>query len=222
MSYFSPAFLTFFKGLADNNTREWFEDNKPTYEKEVKEPFKVFVGDVIDRMRELDSNIQMTAQQAIFRIYRDVRFSKDKTPYKPHASAFIARGGRKSINPGFYFQLTYHQFFLGGGKWDADKDSLRKIRTEIVYSQEEFKKLLKQKAFKTAYGSLSGDKNKILPKEFREEAAKQPFLFNKQFLFNRKMDPETILRDDLLDLVIEHYRSGKPMLDFLQRALEDE
>ena len=221
MSYFTAEFHSFLKGLSENNNREWFEDHKPTYLKEVKEPFKALVGDVIDRMRSHEPRIQMTPNQAVFRIYRDVRFSKDKSPYKPHASAFVCSDSKKSGNPGFYFQLSHRELFVGGGKWSLDKETLHKIRTEIVYSPEEFQNIVTDKNFTKTYGELKGDKNKILPKEFREDAEKQPLLFHKQYLFQRSMNAKVILKDNLLDTLLEHYITGKPLIDFLQRALDD-
>ena len=115
-SYFSKDFLDFFKELAANNNKDWFDANRKRYDKSVKEPFKAFVADLISESQKIDPSIDIEAKDAIFRINRDIRFSKDKTPYKLDRSAIISAAGRKDHSiPGFYIALGPDKTYLGGG-----------------------------------------------------------------------------------------------------------
>ena len=223
MRYFDQAFLDFFKELKENNTREWFEDHKKIYEKEVKQPFNELVAEMINRISQVDPEVQVTPRQCVFRLYRDVRFSKDKTPYKTHASAYICKGGKKTGQPGFYFRFRHDSGMCGGGVYQTDKTWLNKIRSEIVYSMEEFDKLVSNRKFKAKFGTIQGDKNKIIPKDFREDLERQPLIANKQFYYMTDLPAETVLRDDLPDLLMEHYHVTRPLNQFFARAIaEDE
>ena len=204
MAYFTQDFLDFFKELAANNHKDWFHANKKRYEASVKDPFKLFVQDMIDRAAEVDDRFAGEAKNAIFRINRDVRFSKDKSPYKLQMGAVISPGGKKEGMgiPGMYLELSPEHFRFYSGLYMPQKDVLYQVREYIVKNPKELDKLVSDKEFVSKFGELRGEKNKVLPKEFKEAAEKQPFLFNKQFYFFASMPPETILRDDLADVIM--------------------
>lgn len=221
MAYFNKAFLDFFRKLSRNNSKEWMDKNRETYETEVKEPFKVFVTEMIKRVQNHDPRIQVEPKHVMFRINRDIRFSNDKTPYKAHASAAIAEGGKKSSIPGFYFQLSHKGIWVGGGAWSLEKENLNKVRSEISYNMDEFSKLIKAKEFKSKYGKLVGEVNKVIPAEYREDAKIQPLLYNKELYYMTEMDASFILKPNLADHLTKYYLAGKELNEFFRRAIVD-
>jgi uncharacterized protein (TIGR02453 family) len=221
MSYFDQSFLSFFSTLRENNNRDWFNDNRATYEKKVKKPFKELVGDLIIFAHEHQPEITIEPKDAIFRINRDVRFSKDKTPYQTHVSAFIGKGGKKSNLPGFYFMLSDVAFHVGLGIYAPAKEELHKIRMEIMHSGHEFHRLIDEKTFVSTFGKLKGDRNKILPAAFKEAAQNEPYLYNKQYFFMTELPLSFIVSDELLAKLKELYLLSMPVNEFLRVAIED-
>jgi uncharacterized protein (TIGR02453 family) len=221
MSWFTPDFNQFFIDLAPNNNKEWFDANRKRYEGKVKEPFEAFVAEVIKRVAKVDPKVVITPREAIFRINRDVRFSKDKAPYKSRMSAVVAAGGRKDHSTGgIYFELGPENVAFYGGQYMPDKEQLLRIREHIAANLAQFKKLRTAKAFVERFGEIQGGKNKIVPKEFKEALAKEPLIANKQFYFVAELPPKTVTSPKLVDLLMEHYKAMKPMNDFLAAALD--
>jgi uncharacterized protein (TIGR02453 family) len=221
MSYFTPEFLKFFRGLKKNNSKAWFDANKEWYETAIKKPFALFVEEIIARIRAEDAALTISAKEAIFRLNRDIRFSKDKRPYKEHMAANISPAGRANHEePGFYLQFGPEQVMLGGGAYMVEKENLHKIRQAIVKQLDEFDALLKDKKFKQKFGTLQGEKNKVLPAALKEYAAKQPLVANKQFYYMAELEAETILKKNLPELVMQYYHAGKAMNAFLKRAMK--
>lgn len=215
-TYFKTEFVEFFQNLENNNDRDWFNANKAKYESEVKAPFEAFIADLIDRMVELDKRITLTAKDAILRIYKDTRFSADKTPYKIHASAVISPTGRKDPNgQGIYLEFGGKHARVYGGAYMPEKELLQAIRHKIMTHSGEFQSLLENKDFVRYYGTLHGDKNKVLPKEFKEAAAQQPWLYNKAFYFFTEWPAKKITGAGFMDEVIERYLAARPMIQFL-------
>lgn len=220
MAYFTQDFIDFFAELKEHNVREWFNDHKKRYEKSVKDPFKRFVAEMIHRMHELNPDIQIEPKDAIFRIYRDVRFSKDKSPYKTHVSAIIGDGGRKNMkDPGMYIQLNDNESRIYSGVYQPEKEDLEKIRWYIAEHNDEFEEIINAPDFKKEFGAIRGEKNKILPKDLKEPAAKQPYIFNKQFYIFTTLEPSALLRDDLPDVIMKKYAAAIPLGDFLRSAM---
>jgi len=220
MTYFTPAFIDFFQQLEINNDRDWFNANKKLYEKEVKKPFEHFVADLIDRMQTIDRNILITPKDAIFRIFRDTRFSKDKTPYKTQVSAIISPGGRKDMDyPGMYIELGGKHVRVYSGSYQPDKDQLEKIREKIITEGARFRQLVTDKDFVKHFGEIRGEKYKVLPKDLKEEAEKQPILYNKQFYYFSEWKPDVLTRANLLDQVMDRYMVARPITEFLIEAL---
>ncbi len=221
MSYFSADYLEFFKELSQNNHKDWFDINRKRYASSVKEPFKSFVALMIDRIAAADPTIATTAKDSIFRINRDIRFSKDKTPYKTNNSAIISAKGRKDKSyPGLYFELSPDAVQIYGGVYGCDTKQLQRIRAEIAQDPTGFQAVLNDKNFKKKYGTLKGEKNKVLPKEFKEAAQTEPLLYNKQFYYGATLDAKHILSPKLPDLIMEHYHAAKPVREFLLRAFD--
>ena len=221
MSYFSPDFRQFLRELAANNDRDWFQANKKRYEKSVKKPFNDFVEEMIGRMRIEDDSIEIAPKDAIFRIHRDVRFSADKSPYKTHVSAVISPRGRKdTTHPGLYFQFGGDSIMLAGGAYQLDKDRLLKVRHYIMENMEEFAAAVEDSTFVNRWGEIRGERNKILPKEFRAAAEEQPLLFNKAFYYSAEPDAAFIDTDDLAEDLMAYYHDSASVRDFLLKALQ--
>ncbi len=154
-----PSTLKFLKDLKKNNNKPWFDANRKRYE-ESKIDFANFIQNVIDAHSKKDKSISsLKAKDCLFRINRDVRFSKDKSPYKTNFGASINKGGRKAMNSaGYYFHLEPGQLFIGGGVYQPMPPELNKLRQEVDYCFDEFKKIIGAKKFKSVYGDL--DKSK--------------------------------------------------------------
>ncbi|GAB5539969.1 MAG: hypothetical protein Salg2KO_20720 [Salibacteraceae bacterium] len=222
MTYLSKDFTDFLKDLEKNNNRDWFQKNKARYEKSVKKPFESLVSELILRMQAYDPQCVIEPKDAIFRIYRDIRFSKDKTPYKTNVSAVIGRGGRKEKSlTGMYIEIGANHIRVYGGVYMPDKDQLYKLRKEILYNEEEFNKLINDKVFKEYFGEIRGEKNKRLPPEFAELEQKQPLIANKQFYYFSEMKPSAISEPTLIDEIFKRFDASLAVRKFLQAPLED-
>jgi len=220
--YLSENYRKFFIDLAPNNNSEWFNINRKRYEIDVKVPFNQLVAELIIRLAEVDKNmVGIKASDCIFRINRDIRFSKDKTPYKPHMSAAIAPGGKKNFAyPGFYFEATPEGINIYGGVYVADKGQLEKIRNLIAENLEAFNKLLTSPDFKNKYGGkILGETQIRIPKELKEAADKQPLIYNKQFYYKTSLDESYLTRPDLLDVLVDYFKASQGMNTFLKKAL---
>ncbi len=220
MKYFTKDYLNFFKELASNNNKDWFDKNRKRYENTVREPFKIFISDLIDEVSKQDPEVQIEPKEAIFRINRDIRFSKDKTPYKLNNSAIISKTGRKDKSyPGLYIELGPEKLGIYGGVYMPDTKQVQKIRQHIVGNTEVFSKIILNKDFKQKFGEIQGNKHKRLSKEFLESAKDQPLLFNKQWYHLANLSPNKITGDDLIDIILEYNNAALPLKKFLIDAL---
>jgi len=182
MAYFTKDTLKLLKQLKQNNNREWFNEHKPRYIEHVKEPFEVFIGDLIEALSPYFESLAITPKDAIFRIYRDVRFSKDKTPYKTKVSAIISPGGRKNKTmPGIYLEITPDDIRIYSGLYVLDSKELYNVRSHISHNMTEIQRLISEKKFVDTFTEIRGDKNKRIPKEFDEDALKQPLIYKAKF-----------------------------------------
>lgn len=220
MAWFTTDALCFLADLSKHNDREWFAKNKNRYEASVKVPMLEFAAEMIERMREVDPEIAMLPHQAVFRIHRDTRFSKDKSPFKTNAGMAISRGGKTQPgSPGVYFHLDAERMGIASGCYFLEPPQIAKVRAHIASHLREFEKLLSDAEFVTRFGAVVGEKNKILPPELRAAAAKQPLLYNKQFYYWAEHKPEEALRADLPDFVMAHVHAAGPMNAFLRSAI---
>lgn len=219
MPHFSPAFLRFFKDLAKNNTTEWFNANRKTYEKEVKKPFAEFVEDMIHRIQQHEPEVKIKASDAIMRINKDIRFSKDKTPYNTHVAANISQFGKKDKSyPGFYFQLSPEGVGIYGGIYMVENEKLEKIRDYIATHLKEFSAAYNDASFKEKFGSIQGEQNKRIPPQYQAAFAKEPLIANKQFYYSAQLKPTIIESEELPEKMMEYYLVGKKVNDFLKEA----
>lgn len=220
MAYFTKEFIEFFSDLEKNNNRDWFLQNKDRYIYSVKIPFEIFIEELISIIRQQDDSILPSAKEAIFRIYRDVRFSADKSPYKTFTSAIISAGGKKDYKvPGFYVEFNASRISIYMGAYFLDSKQLYKVRTSIKNNLSEFNEIVNEQKFKRKFGKVLGEKNKIVQKEFRELATIQPLIMNKQFYCNTQLDSKMIISSKLLETIVEYYFISTPFKDFLIDAI---
>lgn len=220
MAYFDPDYLEFFKELAGNNHKEWFDIHRKRYEQRVKIPMQVFVKDLILALNRFDKDIKIEPKEAIFRINRDIRFSKDKSPYKLHSSAVISKYGKKDKTyPGLYIELGPEYMGIYGGLYMPDSKEIQVIRRHIADHQKEFSALIKEADFVEKYGEIKGEKNQRIPKEFEKIAQEIPLIMNKQWYYFAHLDPETILREELIDIVVDYYATAAGIRSFLTKAI---
>lgn len=220
MNLLTQDSIDFFRELELNNNREWFNANKKRYEASVKKPMEVLAEQLIQRMKQLDPEISMLPKDALFRIHRDTRFSKDKTPYKDHAGMLITSKGKQEFStPGLYVHLGTRSFGVASGCYHLSTEQLKHMRSHLVANAGELQTLLSEESFRKKFGEIKGEKNKVLPPEFKEAAKELPLLFNKQFYYWAEHEAEEALREDLVDFIMEHMVVCKPLNDFLVKGL---
>lgn len=222
MSHFTPEFLKFLRELPANNNRDWFQENKKRYEKSVKLPFEEFITDLIEAFAKEGLAVsELSAKDCIFRIYRDVRFGKDKSPYKIHVSALIAPGGRKSMNSfGAYVELSGEHVRLYSGAYQPDSELLLQIRQKIYEEPERLQKLISDKKFKENFGEIRGEKNKRINKPFSEIIEKQHLILNKSFYYFKNYEPEIVLEKDFIQELIKDYKIIQPLNQYFEEAIK--
>lgn len=216
--------IKFLKDLKKNNNKPWFDANRGKYE-DAKKDFGEFIQSVIDRHSKNDGSIkELKAKDCLFRINRDIRFSKDKTPYKTNMGASINRGGKKSIFAGYYFHLEPGESFAGGGIWIPMPPELKKVRQEIDYNLDEFKKIITSKKFRSVYGELYKGEDVSLskvPQGFEKDNPAGDYLKLKSFLAMKKFKEADIASKDLEKQVLEAFNALQPLVEFINKALEE-
>lgn len=212
--------LDFLKGLAENNNREWMSENKNRY-LEARDTFEEFIQRIIDRLAETEPELNgLLAKECIFRLYRDIRFSKDKTPYKTNFGAVIKPGGRRSPSASFYIHLEPGNCLMAGGMYKPSAEVLRAIRQEIDYQPDEFLSILNDPSFMTRFGTLQGEKLKRAPKDYPPDDPNIEYLKHKDYLVMTKFSDGKLQEKNFLDFIVESYHLLKPFNQFLNRALE--
>lgn len=214
--------LDFLKALKKNNNRDWFEKNKDKY-LAAKKNVEDFTDEVIKSFSTFDKSLAgLKAKECVFRIYRDVRFSKDKSPYKTNMGATINAGGRKMEVAGYYLHIDPEKSFLAGGRWMPSSDHLKKIRQEIVYNGKKLKKILADKEFKKYFGDLDeteGYKLSRPPKGFDKNHPDIELLKFNSFIVWHEYKDKDVLSKNFLKELTKGAKIMKPMNDFLNEAI---
>lgn len=221
VEYFTKDYLDFFKELAANNHKDWFDENRKRYEISVKNPFKKFIERLIAEVEAIDSEQKgIEAKHCIFRINRDVRFSKDKTPYKLNNSAIVSPGGKKGKDiPGMYIEIGPETVRLFGGVFFLEKQNLEDFRYYLAANISAFDKLIHQNDFLKTYGEIRGEKAKRIPNDLKEAAEKQSLIFNKQFYFFTEYDPEIIFKDSFVKTLMNDVQKGFEITKFIRKGI---
>lgn len=212
--------ITFLKKLSKNNNREWLQAHKPALET-AKENFANFVSDLIGRISKFDPAVGgLLPESCIFRIYRDIRFSKDKKPYKSNFGAYISPGGRKSMAPGYYLHLEPGQSFIAAGKHNPDSGELLVIRKAIASDTESFLKIVKAKNFQKCFGEIHGESLKTTPRGFPADHRAAEYLKLKSIMaFVEMHDDKFVTSKEFPTFLASACKEAKPLVDFLRKAL---
>lgn len=220
-----PQTLKFLSQLKKNNNKPWFDAHRAQYEA-ARIDFTNFIQLVIDALQKTDTTITgITAKDSQFRINRDIRFSKDKRPYKENFGAFIARGGKKSIYAGYYFHLAPGNSFVGGGLWQPEPANLKKVRQEIDYNWEEFQSIVKNKNFKKTFGDLYKGEDmslKRMPKGYEEDHPAIDYLKLQSLIAETTFTDDELTKATLHKKTLAAFQALQPLLNFINRSLEGE
>lgn len=218
-----PSTLKFLKDLKKNNNKPWFDAHRPVYEA-AKKDFEQFIQLVINKHGRKDEQIkELKAKDCMFRINRDIRFSKDKSPYKTNFGASITRGGKKSPFAGYYFHCEPGEAFVGGGLWMPMPPDLKKVRQEVDYCYDEFKKLIGSKKFKSVYGDLYRGEDTSLskvPQGFEKDNPAAGYLKLKSFIAMKTLSEKELSSKDLAKTTLEAFETLQPLLAFINRSVE--
>lgn len=216
--------LQFLSELRRNNNKPWFDENRSSYD-QAKSDFEQFIAKVIKEMSKYDRDLtNLLAKQCIFRINRDIRFSKDKSPYKTNMGASMDRGGKKSIFAGYYFHCEPGKSFVGGGLWMPAPAETKKVRQEIDYCWKEFNDLLRNKTFKNIYGDLYEGEDVSLtrvPQGFEKDHAGEKYIRMKSWLAMKSISDKEITNATLLKETVAAYKALMPLVGFINRSLEE-
>jgi len=210
--------LQFLKELSTNNNREWFNDNRKRYEESRDK--MIFLTDVlINEIGKFDSEVRgIGPKDCVFRIFRDVRFSKDKRPYKTNFGSFICKGGRKSMNPGYYFHIEPGRSFLGGGIYMPPAEPLRAIRNYMSEHAEEFIEITTDTTFKKDFPEMYEDRLKTAPKGFPKDHEFISLLRYKSFIFSKEIDDLVVKSDGYIEQMVQSFRQLQPVNGFLYES----
>lgn len=216
MTYFTPKLFAFLRDLKTHNARPWFESNRARYETDVKEPMLRFIGDLGPRLRKISPHLVADARPAggsMFRIYRDIRFSHDKSPYKTNVAAHFPYAGTKHVQaPGFYLHVEPRRSFAGGGLWHPDADSLKKVRDRIVARPTEWRSARRGV-------EIEGETLKRVPAGYDPAHPFAADLKLKDFTTGREFADREVCAPDFMDRYLESCRTAAPLMKFLTRAL---
>ena len=213
---FPPEAMTFFRGLKKNNTREWFQPRKEIYEQKVKAPMVELVEALMRRLADFAPDHVADPNKAIYRIYRDTRFSKNKTPYKTHiAAVFPRRGLEKHGGAGYYVSVSPEEIEIGGGVYMPPPESLRAIRDHLAEHDEEFRHIVAAKNVRRLFGEVYGDRLTRVPKGFAPDHPAADLLRMKQFLLFSTLDVKLATTPKLYRELVIRFEAMTPFLAFL-------
>ncbi len=209
-----PTVLKFLSDLKANNNREWFQANKKTYDG-IRAEMNLFYQDIMQRLNQHDEIEKLK----MFRIYRDVRFSHDKTPYNPHFAGSFSRSGKR-LRGGYYLRIRPGESFLAGGFWAPNKEDLFRIRKEFELDDQEIRDVLSNKEFRKHFGSeLRGDEVKTAPKGFDKEHPAIDLIRKKGFVAVREFTDSEVMNKNFANQVDGAFKALRPYFDYMSEVL---
>jgi len=217
MSLITKETFLFLKQIKLNNNRPWFEKNRHRYEK-ARAEYLGFATKLINGIRTIEPIPEKEPVKYIQRIYRDIRFSKDKTPYKSHFSSVIERGPENRQCP-LYIQIQPGGSMMGGGIWDPSAETLRKVRQEIDYNHAILRKIINTKSFLNYFGKISGARLTRPPKGYEADNPSIELLKFKQLYVERSFDDELVLSHHLIPEILKSYKAALPFFTFFDEAM---
>ncbi|HLP16731.1 MAG TPA: DUF2461 domain-containing protein [Bacteroidota bacterium] len=218
---FPDEMIPFFKKLKRNNNREWFAKHKQEYEEIVKFPMQCYIASLAPLFAEFAPEFDVNPKRSIFRIYRDTRFSSDKTPYKTHAAAhFVLKGMPKGlVGSGYYFHIEPGEVFLGAGIYIPDGVQIKKIRAAIDAHATEFLAIINNKKFIKRFGTLTGQKLQRVPTGYAPDHPMADYLKLKQFFVGVTLPEASITRERFLAESAGIFEEALPFVRFLNEAI---
>lgn len=214
--------LDFLSDLEKNNNREWFNDNRQRYQI-TKERFLSLTEILINELRLIDEDIPaLSAKDCMFRIFRDVRFSNNKEPYKTNYGSFMTPGGRKSFYAGYYIHIQPGQSFIGGGVYMPPSPQLKAIRQEIYENPEEFIELIEDKDFKENFGSIWGEKLKTAPRGYPKDWEHIDLIRYKSYVASHAVSDEFLKSEDMIKRIVDIYETLYPLNRYLNDILKNQ
>ena len=219
----SKESLQFIDELKKNNNRDWFLENKKRFEA-VKTDYHRLIAEILEAMIPLDDSLKnLEVKDCAFRIYRDIRFSKDKTPYKTHLGIWMSSGQKNTNLSGYYIQLEKGASFIAAGVYWPEAENLKKIRKEIAFFHDELETIVNDKKFKSEFGNLDQEHTlKMMPKGYEKDHPAIEFLKLKSFTATSKIDDKLLSDKDFVKKITEKLILLKPLNEFLNRALTSE
>jgi uncharacterized protein (TIGR02453 family) len=212
--------MEFFRDLARHNNRDWFVPRKHLFEQHVKQPMYALVDAVNAALAEFAPEYVTPPEKAVYRFYRDTRFSKDKTPYKDHiAASFPRKGMPRHAGAGYYFSVSHKEIGIGGGVYMPLPESLLAIRNHLAGNHEEFRGILKSRSLKRLFGEMQGEALARVPKGFSKDHPAEDLLRRKQFLVYVELPPEPATTGKLYGTIREHFRAMAPFVKYLNKPL---
>ena len=217
--------LQFLDYLKANNNRDWFLDNKKRYEV-FKKDYQQLVADFLDAMKPLDPTLEMLeVKNCTFRINRDIRFSKDKSPYKDHVGIWMSSGAKGMNRSGYYVHIARAGSFIAGGFYCPEAEDLKKVRKEIAFFHEDLEEIMNNKSFQKEFGDFDRNENNLLknpPRGYEKDHPAIEFLKLKSFETSQKFNIEEVLKEDFVSKMTQKLIVLKPLNDFINRALTAE
>lgn len=213
----NPGTFDFLKQLKKNNNRDWFASHKERYLSELSQ-IEIFADTLLREMNKHDVIETPSGKKSLFRIYRDTRFSKDKTPYKTHWSGSFKRATKKRRG-GYYFHIEPGNSFVAGGFWGPEPKDLKRIREEIAYDASALRKILKSKSFIDTFGTLHGEQVQNAPKGFAVEHPAIDLIKYKQFILMKKFSDKEVLDNNFLKQINDTFKKMRPFLDYMTEVL---
>jgi len=212
--------LTFISELAINNNKPWFDTHKESYNA-AKSDFEEFVGQVLAGLGAAEPEfLEQKAKDCVFRIFRDVRFSKDKTPYKAHFGASFSKGGRKFMGAGYYLHIEPGgRSFAGGGLWMPETPMLKAVRQEIDYNYAEFSAAIGGDQFKKYFSGIEGERVKTFPQGYTADNPAIDYLKMKSFVAMHHLEDDELKAEDFAGKVVGIFAAMRPFIDFLNRGI---
>jgi uncharacterized protein (TIGR02453 family) len=205
--------ISFLKQLKLNNNRDWFNKNKDQF-KSIQSDIKIFAQEVKDSLSISDDIEKLK----IFRIYRDLRFSKDKTPFKKNIGMAFHRA-KPELRGGYYLEISADESFLAVGFWNPNKEDLLRIRKEIEIDGQQFKSIINQKKIKDIWGDMKGEELKTSPKGFNIDHEHIDIIKKKQFIFIKKLKEDDILDNNFQRQLVNYFESIRPFFDYMSEVL---
>lgn len=216
-TFLPPSVFSFLEDLKENNHREWFQNNKTRYQEQYNYALQ-FADELLIRMKQIDTIETISGKKSLFRINKDIRFSKDKSPYKTNIGGALTRA-TKYLRGGYYFHIEPGNCFLGGGFWAPSPEDLKHIRLQIAADPEPLQQILSSKEFIATFGQLEGEQLKSAPKGFRKDHPAIDLINYKQFLLIKKLTDEEVQSKQYLETVVSTFQAMRPFFNYMSEIL---